>query len=74
MKGGEEKGYVKELVMGVGVAVVMVMVQRAVSGPDFVKGVKMRVAWGIKRYAEMQRVAWGRVEGMASDFYEIQRL
>jgi hypothetical protein len=68
------KSYLKELIFAVALTVITVKLQRAVASPDFFKTVKMRGALGVKRYAAMQKDAWGKVEGLASDFYEIQRL
>lgn len=68
------KSYAKELVFAVVLAIVTIKIQRAVSGPDFVKTVKMKGAMGVKKYASAQKEAWSKIEGFAGDFYDMQRM
>jgi len=68
------KSYVKELVFAVVLTVITIKLQRKVMEPDFFQALKMRGALGVQKYAGAQKSAWGKVEGMAKDFYDIQRL
>lgn len=67
--GKKGKVYATELLFAVGLTAITVMVQRAVSRPDFAKTVGMRSALTVKRFADAQADMWTGIAGRAAQSY-----
>lgn len=63
------KVYLFELAAAVGITVVTVVIQKALTRPDFGRTLGMRVSLGVKRFADSQADVWSEVAGKAAQTY-----
>lgn len=67
------KREIASLVFAIGASVLIVIVQRKISDPDFVLTCRMRVFNSIARYADARAHYWSQISSKATDLYLTSR-